>query len=249
LTGYVAILVGAALTFIMQSSSVFTSALTPLVGIGVLRLDVMYPLTLGANVGTTGTAILAAFAVDAKKFKSALQIALCHLFFNLSGILIFYPLPFMRWPIYFAKKLGKTTAKYRWVALLYILSAFLLLPGLLLALSFASEIAVIVVVAVLILLLALLAILNFLQETHPTFLPKRLQNWNYLPLPLRSFQPYDSFFLKCSCYRKLQVKTNKENLSRKTSHVTVPTKSLTIVTQPSNISLSSFPIGTEATTV
>lgn len=54
LTGYAAILVGAGLTIIMQSSSVFTSALTPLVGVGVITLERMYPLTLGSNLGTTG---------------------------------------------------------------------------------------------------------------------------------------------------------------------------------------------------
>ncbi len=32
ITGYIAILVGAGMTFIVQSSSVFTSAITPLVG-------------------------------------------------------------------------------------------------------------------------------------------------------------------------------------------------------------------------
>lgn len=55
LTGYAAIIVGAGMTILVQSSSVFTSALTPLVGIGCLKLERMYPLTLGSNIGTTGT--------------------------------------------------------------------------------------------------------------------------------------------------------------------------------------------------
>ena len=51
LTGYVAILAGAILTFMVQSSSVFTATLTPLVGIGVISVDRVYPLTLGSNLG------------------------------------------------------------------------------------------------------------------------------------------------------------------------------------------------------
>ena len=51
LTGYVAILAGAILTFLVQSSSVFTATLTPLVGIGVISVDRVYPLTLGSNLG------------------------------------------------------------------------------------------------------------------------------------------------------------------------------------------------------
>jgi sodium-dependent phosphate cotransporter len=54
-TGYLAILIGAAFTIVIQSSSVFTSALTPLVGLGVIDLERMYPLTLGSNIGTTFT--------------------------------------------------------------------------------------------------------------------------------------------------------------------------------------------------
>ncbi|CAG0900321.1 unnamed protein product [Darwinula stevensoni] len=64
LTGYVAIAVGAGMTFLVRSSSVFTSTLTPLVGIGVISLERMYPLTLGSNIGTTSTAILVALAAD-----------------------------------------------------------------------------------------------------------------------------------------------------------------------------------------
>ena len=46
------------MTFLVQSSSVFTSALTPLVGLGVISVERVYPLTLGSNIGTTTTALL-----------------------------------------------------------------------------------------------------------------------------------------------------------------------------------------------
>lgn len=48
---YVFIVLGTGMTILVQSSSVFTSALTPLVGLGVISIDRMYPLTLGSNIG------------------------------------------------------------------------------------------------------------------------------------------------------------------------------------------------------
>ena len=57
LVDYLAILVGCILTILVQSSSIFTSALTPLAGIGVISLERMYPLTLGSNIGTTTTGL------------------------------------------------------------------------------------------------------------------------------------------------------------------------------------------------
>ncbi|XP_011478550.1 sodium-dependent phosphate transport protein 2A isoform X2 [Oryzias latipes] len=73
LAGYVAMFVGAGITFVVQSSSVFTSAMTPLVGIGVISLERAYPLTLGSNIGTTATALLAALASPGNKLAAAIQ--------------------------------------------------------------------------------------------------------------------------------------------------------------------------------
>ena len=103
LTGYLAMILGALLTILVQSSSVFTSTLTPLAGAGLISLERAYPLTLGSNLGTTTTSILASFAAGGDNIKAALQIALVHLMFNVTGILIFYPVPWMRWPIYIAQ--------------------------------------------------------------------------------------------------------------------------------------------------
>ena len=126
LTGYVAIIIGALMTFIVQSSSVFTSTLTPLVGVGLITVDRVYPLVLGSNIGTTTTALIAAFSEGT---RNSLQIALCHLIFNLTAILIFYPIPFMRWPLPMCKLLGRTTARYRWFAIMYLFFMFFILPG------------------------------------------------------------------------------------------------------------------------
>jgi sodium-dependent phosphate cotransporter len=133
INGYLAILVGAGITIFVQSSSITTSALTPFVGMGALRLEQMFPLTLGANIGTTVTGLLASLVSDG---TNALQVALCHLFFNISGIIIWYPVPFMRRiPLGFAVSLGKATRVWRGFPIIYILTIFGIIPLLLLGLS------------------------------------------------------------------------------------------------------------------
>ncbi|XP_049911744.1 sodium-dependent phosphate transport protein 2B-like [Epinephelus moara] len=191
-TGYIAILVGAGMTFIVQSSSVFTSAITPLVGIGVISLERAYPLTLGSNIGTTTTAILAAMASPGETLANSLQIALCHFFFNIMGILLWYPIPFMRVPIRLARALGNRTAKYRWFAALYLFLCFLVLPLSVFGLSVAGW-KVLVGVGVPIIVLAIfLVIVNVMQSRCPRFLPEFLRNWDFLPRPLHSMAPWDT---------------------------------------------------------
>jgi len=132
INGYLAILVGTGVTMIIQSSSITTSTLTPLVGLGVLPLEAMFPLTIGANIGTTLTALLAALLST----TSAVQVALAHLFFNISGLLVWYPVPFMRKvPLNAARNLGKSTRIWRGFPILYILVAFLFIPFTILGLS------------------------------------------------------------------------------------------------------------------
>ena len=133
MNGYLAILVGAGMTICVQSSSIITSALTPLVGIGTLPLEAMLPLTLGANIGTTCTALLASMVIST---DAAIQIALCHLFFNIFGILIWYPLPAARQlPLDAARWMGKMTMAVKWFPIAYIAVAFFFIPLLLLGLS------------------------------------------------------------------------------------------------------------------
>ncbi|XP_060616980.2 sodium-dependent phosphate transport protein 2A [Anolis sagrei] len=190
-TGYFAMLVGAGMTFVVQSSSVFTSAITPLIGLGVISLERAYPLTLGSNMGTTTTAILAALASPGDKLASAFQIALCHFFFNLSGILLWYPLPCTRLPIQMARGLGEQTAKYRWFAIFYLIICFLLLPSLVFGLSLAGWRVLVGVGAPFLSLLACVAFVNFMQSRNPSRLPQWLQSWDFLPFWLRSLQPID----------------------------------------------------------
>lgn len=134
---YLGMVIGCGVTILVQSSSITTSTLVPLAGIGVLKLEQVYPLTLGADIGTTFTALMAAMVSSEIE---ALQIALAHLFFNLTGILIWYPIPFMRRvPMSAARRLGKATRHWRTFPLVFILVMFFLVPLLLLGISSCFE--------------------------------------------------------------------------------------------------------------
>uniref|UniRef100_A0A8C1AWR2 Solute carrier family 34 member 2a n=1 Tax=Cyprinus carpio carpio TaxID=630221 RepID=A0A8C1AWR2_CYPCA len=191
LTGYIAIVVGAGMTFIVQSSSVFTSAITPLVGIGVIKLERAYPLSLGSNIGTTTTAILAAMASPVEKLGNSLQIALVHLFFNLSGIVLWYPIPFTRLPIRMAKALGQLTAQYRWFSGFYIIACFFAFPLLVFGLSLAGWQVLVGVLVPIVAVLIFVIIVNILQKHKPQWLPSVLRSWDFLPQWAHSLEPWD----------------------------------------------------------
>uniref|UniRef100_A0A3B3UMB9 Solute carrier family 34 member 2a n=1 Tax=Poecilia latipinna TaxID=48699 RepID=A0A3B3UMB9_9TELE len=202
-TGYIAIVVGAGMTFIVQSSSVFTSAITPLVGIGVISIERAYPLSLGSNIGTTTTAILAAMASPGDRLGNALQIALVHFLFNISGIILWYPIPFTRFPIRMAKSLGNITASYRWFAAVYIILCFFVLPLLVFSLSLAGWQVLVGVGVPLVVMLIVVVVINVLQKRKPGFLPAGLRSWDFLPLWAHSLDPWDkvvvAFTAKCCC--------------------------------------------------
>ena len=207
LTGYLGMLVGAVITILVRSSSVFTSTLTPLCGAGLVSLETAYPLTLGSNIGTTTTSILAAFAAEGKYLKPSIQIAMVHLFFNITGILIFYPIPFMRWPIFLARRLGDLTAEYRWFAAMYLILSFFLLPALVFALSLAGLVPLYSVMATVTVVLSIVSVINVLQTYRNWWLPTLLQNWEFLPLFMRSLKPLDNLFTQIPCCRKCTTDT------------------------------------------
>lgn len=209
------------MTMIIQSSSVFTSALTPLVGVGIVSIERMYPMTIGSNIGTTLTGILAALAAPASEIPHTLQVALCHLFFNISGMLLFYPIPFTRKaPIGLAKILGNTTAKYRWFSVLYLIMMFFVLPGVIFSLSMAGGYVFLGVGVPILLLLVLVAIVNILQTKKPKLLPKKLQNWEFLPTFLHSLKPVDrlisTVFSPCRrcCNSRKDTDTNESHFNK-----------------------------------
>jgi sodium-dependent phosphate cotransporter len=125
-SGLVGMGVGVVITMAVQSSSITTSILIPLVASGLLLVNNAYPITLGANVGTTVTALLAAFAAGT---VDGLTIALVHLLFNLLAILILYPIPKIRYiPVKLAAGLAGVAMKRKWVAIAYVGGVFIALP-------------------------------------------------------------------------------------------------------------------------
>ncbi|MEY8263854.1 MAG: Na/Pi cotransporter family protein, partial [Bermanella sp.] len=103
----------------------------PLVGSGVFKPRDIYPFTLGANIGTTITGLLAATALSGPGAIVGLQIALVHLMYNIAGVLVVYGLPFLREiPLTLAHKLADIATERHSLAALYVLTVFFLIPGL-----------------------------------------------------------------------------------------------------------------------
>jgi solute carrier family 34 (sodium-dependent phosphate cotransporter) len=125
-SGSVAMLLGLVITVAVQSSSITTSILIPLTAAGVLTLRNAYPVTLGANVGTTITALLAALAASVPE---ALTVGLAHTTFNVMGIAVLYVLPFARYvPVRLAEGLAEIAVKRRVWAVAYVMTTFIILP-------------------------------------------------------------------------------------------------------------------------
>jgi len=127
------LLAGLAFTIAVQSSSITTSLMIPLVAAGILTVEAVFPITVGANIGTTTTAILASFAADQ---ESAIIIAFSHFLFNLTGTVFIYPIKICRMiPIHLAKSLGDLAARKRRYAFIYVFGLFFVLPILLVFIS------------------------------------------------------------------------------------------------------------------
>ena len=120
-----AILFGIVLTIAVQSSSITTSTIVPLAAAGVLSLRQVFPYTLGANIGTTATAMMAALTLN----PIALVAAFSHLLFNIAGILIIYPIKFLRnIPLKLAEKMADAASKNKMIPIIYLLIVFFLIP-------------------------------------------------------------------------------------------------------------------------
>lgn len=126
-----AILFGAVATVMVQSSSITTSLLVPLAGAGLITLNQAFPVTLGANVGTTVTALLASMAVSGANAQAGIIIALVHLLFNVTGIVMIYPIPAVREiPLGLARWFAGVARRSRGWAVVYIVVLFYGLPSL-----------------------------------------------------------------------------------------------------------------------
>jgi len=124
-SGMAAMLIGLLVTVGVQSSSITTSLLVPLIGAGIVPLESAFAATLGANIGTTVTALLASMTGT----PGAVTVALVHLLFNISGILIIYPIGAVRRiPLRLATALAAATAEKKYYAILYMIGVFFVMP-------------------------------------------------------------------------------------------------------------------------
>ena len=116
---------GIILTILVQSSSITTSTIIPLAGAGVLTLRQIYPFTLGANIGTTVTALLASLTLNV----TAMVAAFSHLFFNIFGIILIYLNPLLRdIPMKLAEWVAGVALKNKVLPIIYLLIIFFGLP-------------------------------------------------------------------------------------------------------------------------
>jgi len=121
-----AMLFGIIITFMVQSSSITTSLVVPLAGAGILKLRQIFPYTLGANIGTTMTSILASLATGTVQ---SLSVAFGHLLFNIFGIALIWPIPQLREiPITFSLKFAELATKNKIYPFLYIIIVFFIIP-------------------------------------------------------------------------------------------------------------------------
>lgn len=118
-----AILLGLMITVAVQSSSITTSLVVPLAGGGILSLAQLFPFTLGANIGTTITAMLASLVTGN---QLAVTVAFAHLLFNVFGILLIWPI--RRIPIYMAEVLAEWASKSKIIPLVYVATIFFIVP-------------------------------------------------------------------------------------------------------------------------
>ena len=124
-TALKAMIFGVIITIMVQSSSITTSLVVPLAGAGVLTLRQIFPFTLGANIGTTVTALLAAITGTV----SALVAAFSHLLFNITGIIIIYCIPVLRnIPLRCAEIISEQAVNKKYLPLLYLFFIFVLVP-------------------------------------------------------------------------------------------------------------------------
>ncbi len=118
-----AFVLGWILTIIVQSSSFTTSLVIPLAGAGILVLRQIFPYTLGANLGTTVTAFLAALAIGRIE---AVTIAVAHVYFNLFGIIVLWPL--RKIPLYLARLFATLAIRNRLIPIIFVLLIFFIIP-------------------------------------------------------------------------------------------------------------------------
>lgn len=126
---YLAMGAGMGVTIVTQSSTITTSVLVPFSGAGILAPSQIYPVTAGANLGTTFTVVFAAFAVSGQDARIGLQAAFVHLIYNVLAILVIYVVPILRpAPLIVAEAFARVASKHKWIVAAYLGTVYLAVP-------------------------------------------------------------------------------------------------------------------------
>ena len=124
--GLSAMAIGLVMTVMVQSSSITTSVLVPMIAAGVVALRSAFPITLGANIGTTVTAMLASLASES---EAGLVIGLVHFFFNVIGVAVVYSIPALREiPLMAAERIATYAEVRKSIVIVYVVGAFIVVP-------------------------------------------------------------------------------------------------------------------------
>jgi sodium-dependent phosphate cotransporter len=118
-----AFILGILLTMLVQSSSITTSLIVPMAGAGLLTLEQIFPYTLGSNIGTTITAMLAALITGN---LAAVTVAFAHSIFNICGIILWWP--FKKLPIAMSNKFAELSIKNKLIPIAYVIIVFFIIP-------------------------------------------------------------------------------------------------------------------------
>lgn len=141
------------------------------------------------------TGILSAFTTPSSTLKKSLQLAFVYTFFNTLGVLFWLPIPQLRFPKSYARKLGNIVFQYRWFLYIYVSLIYFLGPLVLLGLALVPHWIGLAIFGIPIILAILtLLIIFILRRFCPKILPEKLKDFSWLPLWMRSLKPYDEKF-------------------------------------------------------
>ena len=158
--------------------------------------------------------VLTAFTGPAGSIKSSLQLAFVYTIFNSIGVLIWLPIPILRWPIKLAQMLGKIVLKYPWFVKFYVITLYFVIPLIIFGLALVPYWIGIAVVGIpLVLLFIFFFTVRILQNNAPKLLKPFLRDFKWLPEWLRSLKPLDRRIKKiskcCRLKNKRQLELNK----------------------------------------
>ncbi|XP_070565584.1 sodium-dependent phosphate transport protein 2A-like [Ptychodera flava] len=198
-----AVISGAVLTVLLQSSVKVTAVFLLLLAVNTIELYTFYRLAAGATVGEAIFSILYA-KMNAGMTPIPMQLAICHLIISITGLLICFTLPCGRKIVMKnGLTIGRTVYRHRWLTVIYVLGFFLIIPGITIALAEAGQSYLYAVGVPVLLSLAVIYIINILQRKAPGCLPIYLQTWEFLPQWMHSLEAFEKC-VKHLCHIKCQ---------------------------------------------